>query len=1142
MLKLSEIRVVNWHGYQEEICRIDGSTLLTGQNGVGKTTLLDAVQYALVANQTQVKFNKANENSRRTLNGYCRWHVSAEEEGSSGRGRYIRGACTSYVMLGFTDDQRPDANFVCGVVVDTTDGDSIREQRHFVAPRARVSDIPAVGADRKPLASRDFKAAMLGHEEWKLIPDATRYQEVLRHRLGFLPTSFQRLLVKALDFKPIGSVRPFIMDFLLEEIPIETDALIRNVENYQRLEGEAHSAERRIAALGEILQAHEQLMRAKDELQAMEYMVLAADAELKSQKLEEVGRQRAEHEVEKARAEAQSGILEVREQDLARARDVVVQRLSGMGEYQQRGHLALTLDQVQKDERSALAAAEQMRATRGHMYRALDFVTGTTAQRARQTQPEWFRDDPFADSEVVERSRKFLEGGDTPDGRRARSWNSALEEAVRVYGEVAHTAARTLSAHEEQRRKLHREKAGLEEGRVEYPLETTALLHLLGRKLGADEEIRPLCEAIEVNDPEWRDAAEGMLGVDRFALLVPARLYGRAKELYRRHKDGYALPGYGAEVRLHSAKIVDVEGAIRDVRSGQRPARPGSLAEKIDAHNEIARAYIDFSVGNVICERDLDQVQKHARAVTPDVMVHQGHATWRMNPRNYARQYIGVASRTHRLNQIALEVNGLLAESDRLNPIHEYAKAARQGCMVILQQLNTYRTNAEVAAGAAALRTRAEELRGQIDILDRSPEMHDLVVEKERLEGEATRTRDEYKVQLGEVTQLGTLIRVADGNLPRLREEHRSAVTLLTSTFPRDRMPQHVAAYEARYAAQRVEQEPAAIEANFAPARKGRETQVINRRGDLRDLEIRFENDFKFPAPAQAEVENVVPYRTELTKWEESELPRYRERIEGVRKEARDQLARDYLFQLYDSFQTMEKRFADMNDALKASEANMGWGRYRFEYAPVTKSKHIYELVLTVGTVGPNSLWEDPDQFASAHEDIERLADGLLRSSSEKLEETMIKDYREFFDYDLVLTRGDGKTESFKNVAGAGSGGENQVPYYIAIFSALYHMYRPRGKEPGCGLVLLDEAFAKMDEERIESVLGLARHMKLQLMLVTPGDKVATIVPRVETTLMVQRDQQNTESTPIIHRFTREMLSDALQFLEAEGALAPAAD
>ena len=392
MLELTEIRVVNWHGYGEEICRIDGSTLLTGQNGVGKTTLLAAVQYALVANQSQVKFNKANENSRRTLTGYCRWHVSAEEEGSKGKGRYLRGACTSYVMLGFTDRQRPEASFVCGVVIDTTDGDSVREQRHFIAPGAAVADIPAVGADRKPLASREFRAAMASRPEWKVVLEVGRYQEELRHRLGLLPGSFQRLLVKALDFKPIGSVRPFIMDFLLEEIPIETDALIRNVEHYQRLEAEAHSAERRITALHGILAAHGELLRARDERQTMEYMVQAAQVEVKQLEMDSARRRRTVHESEKRVAEERAAALEVLEQDLSRARDAVVQKLVGMGEYQERSTLALTLEQAQKDERAAREAGEQAGTLRGHMYRALDFVTGSSAQKARETRPDWFVD------------------------------------------------------------------------------------------------------------------------------------------------------------------------------------------------------------------------------------------------------------------------------------------------------------------------------------------------------------------------------------------------------------------------------------------------------------------------------------------------------------------------------------------------------------------------------------------------------------------------------------------------------------------------------------------------------------------------------------------------------------------------------
>ena len=1140
MLRLTELRVVNWHGYQEEICRIDGSTLVTGQNGVGKTTLLDAVQYALVANQAQVKFNKANENSRRTLTGYCRWHVSAEEDGARGRGRYLRGACTSYVMLGFTDESRPEAGFVCGVVVETTDGDSIREQRHFIAPRAAVGDVPAVGPDRKPLGSREFRAAVASRGDWKLIPEVSRYQEELRHRLGFLPASFQRLLVKALDFKPIGSVRPFIMDFLLEEVPIETDALIRNVEHYQRLEAEAHSAERRIAALQEILQAHVELMRARDERRAMEYMVHAGQVEVKRLELDSARSLREEHERKREDAEGRVTGLNVAEQDLTRARDAVVQQLAGMPAYQERGTLAVTLEQAERDANAAAAAGTQAAALRSDMFRALEFLSGLSAQKARAAAPEWFRDDPFADPDVRARSRQFLEGGDQPDGRRARSWRGALEDAVSTYGRVVSAASDALRLNDEQVRTLHREKAGLEEGRVVYPIETEALLHLLRRKLGSEEEIRPLCERIEVSEPEWRDAAEGMLGVDRFALLVPGRYYNRAKELYRRHKDGYALPGQGRDIPLHSAKVVDVEGTLRDVRSGRRRALAGSLAGKITAQDEIARAYVDSTLGNVICERDLDQVQAHARAVTPDVMVHQGHATWRMNPAHYRRQYIGIASRTHRLEQIAREVDNLLAVNDRIQPVHDFAKAAQQGALVVFRQLETYLAATQAAAAGTGHRVRAETIRGQIEMLDRTPELHDLVQEKARLDNAWGRLRDTRDETQREVSEFKTLIAVADRALPRLEAEHQRATHVLHSEFAPDSDPTILTAYQARYAARRIEQSASEIVDSLQIPLKGRRTGELNRLGDLQKVEVRFENDFKFPAPTEAE--DVDSYRSELTRWEESELPRYRERIESVRREAKEQLARDYLFQLFDSFQEMEKRFAEMNAALRAPEASVGWGRYKFNFAPLASSKHIYDLVLTVGTVGPNSLWEDPDQFASAHDDIDSLADALLRSSAEKLPQTMIKDYREFFDYDLVLTRGDGATESFKNVAGAGSGGENQVPYYIAIFSALYHMYRPRGKEPGCGLVLLDEAFAKMDEERIESVLGLARHMRLQLMLVTPGDKVATIVPRVETTLMVQRDQQDSQSIPVVHRFTREMLRDVLESLGAEGTLAPAAD
>jgi uncharacterized protein YPO0396 len=1138
MIKLREIRLINWHGYQEEIVQIDGSTLITGENGVGKTTLTDAVQYALVANQIEVRFNKANENSRRTLTGYARWKVNSEEEGKSGSGRYLRPACTSYVMLGFVDEERPEADFVCGVVIETTDGDSIRDQKHFVAPRAKVQDIPAVNGERTPYSIREFTSQLKFRTGWDTIPDATTYQDVLRHRLGHLPKSFQRLLVKALDFKPIGSLRPFVMDFLLEERPIETDALIRNVENYQRLSAEAQVAERRIADLRQIQGAHRELVQAKEELLIMELMVLLSRLDAKQEEARALDEELEADEIRLKNAEAAALDAQADEKRFDEARDQVMQRLSGSQPALQRDKLTGDLNRAEDARREAQAARDEVRTIHGQMKIGLEQLTGPLAYQARQAFPEWFVGDPFADPRTVEKCRAFLtETSDrdgTPDGRRARTWASALEDANNVYGVATAQAENARRENTERIRSLNQERDDLERGLIRYDNEPAALIHLLNRRLNTEGEIRPLCELIEVADPEWRDAAEGMLGRDRFALLVPPQHYRRAKQLYREHRDGYALPGRGV-VPLHSAKLIDVEGVLRDVRSG-RGAREGSLAEKIETENSMARAYVDFTLGNVICERDLDRIQHHARAVTPEVMVHQGHATFRMNPRSFERQYIGRASQSRRMEQIASELVRLHAENDRIAPVLTFARGARDGMLALYRQHDHYLERADQAGRVDALKEQANEIRRQIQLLDRDPEVQELNAEKLRWEEKRNAARNRVSQEKSKADAISLRIKAAKQRLPLVQEDHAALRQQMQESFETPELKEWSAEQGMRYAERRKEQTAQEIESSYLSQQKNRETRVNNRTLELREHQVRFENEFKLSAPKDPT--DIELYEQDLAKWVESELPSYQEKIEGVRQDARKALAEDYLLQLFDSFQVLDERFKDMRDAFRATKDVIGWGRYSFEKNLNSRYAGLYNLVLDVGTVGVGSLWDDPDQHAEAREEIDKLADRLLQYSPDKASELVIKDYREFFDYDLVLYRNDGKKESFANVSGAGSGGENQVPYYVAIFSAMYHLYRSRSKEPTFGLVLLDEAFSKMDEQRIESVMELARYMQLQLLLVTPGDKVATIVPRVDTTLLIQREQGQSESIPVIHRFHKEIVSDVLSSIQTEALAA----
>jgi len=64
MLLLTKIRLVNWHFFIDETIEAGQATLLAGDNGSGKSTIIDAVQYALVANIRRIKFNAAATEKR----------------------------------------------------------------------------------------------------------------------------------------------------------------------------------------------------------------------------------------------------------------------------------------------------------------------------------------------------------------------------------------------------------------------------------------------------------------------------------------------------------------------------------------------------------------------------------------------------------------------------------------------------------------------------------------------------------------------------------------------------------------------------------------------------------------------------------------------------------------------------------------------------------------------------------------------------------------------------------------------------------------------------------------------------------------------------------------------------------------------
>jgi uncharacterized protein YPO0396 len=139
------------------------------------------------------------------------------------------------------------------------------------------------------------------------------------------------------------------------------------------------------------------------------------------------------------------------------------------------------------------------------------------------------------------------------------------------------------------------------------------------------------------------------------------------------------------------------------------------------------------------------------------------------------------------------------------------------------------------------------------------------------------------------------------------------------------------------------------------------------------------------------------------------------------------------------------------------------------------------------------------------------LFNGDARTELEKnLEE--FTDYRKYLEFDLISTDDEGNETRLSKMLSKRSGGETQNPFYIAVLASFAHIYRTRmqGYNETMRLIVFDEAFNKMDHQRIQESIKLARKLGLQLVISAPTEKVADIAPLVDRTHIVVRIKSQT--------------------------------
>ena len=222
---------------------------------------------------------------------------------------------------------------------------------------------------------------------------------------------------------------------------------------------------------------------------------------------------------------------------------------------------------------------------------------------------------------------------------------------------------------------------------------------------------------------------------------------------------------------------------------------------------------------------------------------------------------------------------------------------------------------------------------------------------------------------------------------------------------------------------------------------------------------------------------------------------------------AEEEFREQFLAKLQENMKQAQSEFKELNKALK--DIAFSNEKYEFLYVPSKKYRSYYEMIMDdFNVVQGNSIFSGI--FHETHKEvIDELFDRLADNSdnhAKVLDEFV--DYRTYMDYDIKIMHSDNSYSYYSKVCEEKSGGETQTPFYVTVAASFVQLYNNNIGGEAAGLIMFDEAFNNMDDERIGGVLTFLKRLPLQIIIAAPPDKIQYIGPVVEETLLVMTDER----------------------------------
>jgi uncharacterized protein YPO0396 len=155
------------------------------------------------------------------------------------------------------------------------------------------------------------------------------------------------------------------------------------------------------------------------------------------------------------------------------------------------------------------------------------------------------------------------------------------------------------------------------------------------------------------------------------------------------------------------------------------------------------------------------------------------------------------------------------------------------------------------------------------------------------------------------------------------------------------------------------------------------------------------------------------------------------------------------------------------------------------------------------------------EQYGDLIEELINIFIPPENATSKELEELKknmerYADYRTYLSFDMEqIVKNEDEQINIKlgKMLRKNSGGEGQNPLYVALLASFVQAYRidlsPKlQRKPAIRLVILDEAFSKMDAEKVASCIQLIRNFGFQAIICSTNDKIQSYLDSVDKTFV----------------------------------------